>query len=90
MCAGCQHLKIKDRKDGVVSGALFYCDLKKEYVYACDQPCENFNKDANRNQEEIEKIIQSSKEYDDNPLSAEAYFTIFFILVIIYIIMNVI
>ncbi len=90
MCAGCQHLKIKYRKDGVVSGSIYYCELKKEYIRACEQPCENFNKATGRSKEEIEKIIEASKEYDDNPLSAEAYFTIFIFLVIIYLIINII
>ncbi len=90
MCAGCKHLKINDKKDGIVSGALFYCDLKKEYISACDEKCENYNKDDYRTQEEKEKIIKISKDYDNDPLSAEAYFTIFGILVIIYIVMNII
>lgn len=73
---------------GKVNGCLYFCKLKQEYKYGCDNCCENFEK-VDRNNDVIEKIYQDGKEYDDIAASPEVLLLISVVLVIIGMIMRV-
>lgn len=83
MCSNCKYLDLKDKKEGAVEGAIYYCKLKKEYVYATDKACIKLEKDEKRDKDTISKIIDESKKFDDIPISPEALFIIIIILIII-------
>ena len=82
MCSNCKYLDLNDKKEGVVGGAIYYCKLKKQYVYATDKPCAGIEKDNKRDKDTINKIIDESEKFDDIPLSPTAIFIIIFILII--------
>ncbi len=88
MCSSCKHLDINNKKDGVVSGALYYCTLRKEYVYA-DGICHDIINDANRDKEIINNIKEETKLYDDIPISPEILIFIIVILVLLGLMLDV-
>ncbi len=68
MCRGCKYLDLKDKKEGTVSGCIYYCKLNKCYVYV-DNTYINKDKDLKRDKDTIEEILSQSNDYDDMNVS---------------------
>ena len=87
-CGYCKCLDINKKKEGCVSGALYYCKLKKDYVYVTDENCNNFEKDF-RDKELVGKLLEDSKTYDNIPFSPSTLFLLSAILIIVGLIMGI-
>lgn len=87
-CAYCNCLDVGNKSSGCVSGCLYYCKLKKEYINANDEKCDDFEK-CSKEEKIIEKMIDDGRGYDDIPFSASTLFVFSVILIIVGLIMGV-
>lgn len=87
-CAYCNCLDDKNKKEGCTSGCLYYCKVKKEYIYANNMQCDHFKK-SSRDEELVNNLIEESKVYDNILISEDSLLLLFVILVIIGLIIGV-
>lgn len=87
-CAYCNCLDVGNKNAGCVSGCLYYCKSKKEYINANDEKCEEFVK-CSKEEKIVEKMIDDGRVYDDIPFSASTLFVFSVILIIVGLIMGV-
>lgn len=87
-CAYCSCLEDKNKKEGCACGCLYYCKVKKEYIYATDMQCDHFKK-TSRDEKLIKNLLEESKVYDNFAISPEFLLLLFVILVIIGLIIGV-
>ena len=81
-CAYCNCLDNKNKKEGCASGYLYYCKVKREYIYANDSQSDSFKK-SSRDEELVNNLIEESKVYDNILISEDSLLLLFVILVII-------
>ena len=84
-CNSCWYLDPKAKKPGKVSGCLYFCNNKKNYVNASKDYCENY-KDGLRDSVENNEIYENSRNYDDDNTPLGTYLFIFVLIVIVGII----
>ena len=80
-CNSCMYLDPKSKKPGKTSGALYFCENRKNYVDATSDACENY-KDGHRDSLENNKIYQDSKDFSDNTTSNGSHIFILILLVV--------
>ena len=79
-CSSCKHLKDDKKYPGALSGAKYYCDKVKTYVYG-DKECEAYEKSHSRKNDKCDEIYRDGKDfYDDNrPISVQLMIFVFIV-----------
>lgn len=87
-CSSCKYIKYNDKKEGIVSGACYYCSKVNNYVNGSNNKCESFEK-SYRNSYECNKMFEDGESYYNDDTSIELYLILLFIMIIFAIIVNV-
>lgn len=88
-CCDCKYLKYDDKKNGDVSGCLYYCYNIQKYINGTNEVCENYCKDYARKIYESDEIYNDGKNYYNDSTPTSTYVFIAVILIIIAFIVNV-
>lgn len=69
-CSSCTFLKDKEKTEGKVSGACYYCSKCKTYVNGSNNKCVNYEKSYGRTNNACDKIYNEGLQYydDDKPV----------------------
>ena len=81
-CNSCGYLDPKAKKLGKVSGCLYFCNNKKNYVNAAKDYCENY-KDGFRDDIENNEIYNNSNNYDDDNTPLGSYLFVLLLIIIV-------
>ena len=81
-CSDCKYLKESKKRDGALTGTIYYCSKVDNFVNGSNNPCDKFEKSYSRNSFESSKIYQDGASFsdDDKPVS---YYIGLLILIII-------
>ena len=88
-CSSCQFLNETRKKDGAVSGAIYFCAKKNKYVYGYDNKCESYEKTYSRYSLNCSTIYEDGQNYYNDTKSTSFYLTILIILIIIGLLINI-
>ena len=82
-CSSCKNLFEKDKKEGALCGARYYCKKMKCYVDGSSSCCSNYEKTYSRSNSTCDNIYEEGEKFsdDDRPIS---FYVIVFILIIIF------
>ena len=75
-CYNCSHLDMKAKKEGKTNGALYYCDVKKNYGSGSDEGCEAHSKDYKRTSYENDEIYNNGRHFSDSNIPLSIYIII--------------
>lgn len=87
-CSSCKNLNEKKKKNGSASGAMYYCEKTKKFVYGCDNACNHYEINKSRNDTICEEIYKNGKLFSDDQTPVSVYVIILIILVILAVIFN--
>ncbi len=87
-CSSCAYFDVSKKKNGEVSGCIYYCIKNKCFVNGCNGCCNNY-KCSYRPNYECNKIYNEGKSYCDDTTPVSFYLVILIVLVILGLIFNV-
>lgn len=68
-CYDWENLKYKDKKEGKVNGAVYFCKKRKTYVRGSDGGCDKHKRDILRKSSEKNEIYNNGKHYYNSEAS---------------------
>lgn len=87
-CSSCKYLNEKKKKAGKSSGAIYYCEKQKSFVYGSDNACKDYKMNSNRSDTICEEIYKNGKLFSDDTIPVSVYLLVLIILIILAIIFN--
>jgi len=88
-CCSCTHLKEKNKKDGKVSGCVYFCAVKKKYVNGKDDRCEAYKRDPIRKTHISNEIYHNGRQYYNDKTAPGTYLMALVIIIIIGLIITI-
>lgn len=88
-CYNCKYLKESEKKDGKVSGSVYYCSKIKKYVSGSSDGCDAYSFDSTRKTYVKDEIYNNGRKYVDDDTSPATYLAILILMIILGFLLNV-
>ena len=64
-CNSCKYMDFKNSRPGRTSGYLYYCNLRKTYVNAYRDECDEYEEDFSKSTYEKNEAYRQSRDFND-------------------------
>lgn len=82
-CSDCKYLKESKKRDGALTGAIYYCSKVDNFVNGSNNICEKFEKSYSRNNYESDKIYKDGNAFCDDDKPVSYYIGLLIIIIIV-------
>lgn len=82
-CCHCRYLYENDKKEGICSGAIYYCSKQKKYVNGIQDSCSEYSKDYSKTIGLSNEIYEEGRKYCNDDRSPMFYLVILVVMLIL-------